>query len=120
MVEPIFDAGSFALLAGSPRTYDKVSAGSGKLVHIHFCAECGTHLWLSFERFPDAVGIYAGTYDDPCWFPIDPANSKHIFLGVARADTVIPAGLPTYLEHATGDDGAARQATVYETCIRIG
>ena len=63
MVEPIFEARNFTVLAGNPSVYDQVSAGSGKVVHVHFCADCGTKLWLSFERFPDAVGVYAGTYD---------------------------------------------------------
>ncbi len=54
------------ILTGTPKVYDQVSAGSGKTVHVHFCGDCGTRLWLSFERFPGAVGIYAGTFDDPC------------------------------------------------------
>jgi hypothetical protein len=120
MVEPIFAADAFALLKGAPRTYAKVSAGSGKQVHIHFCPDCGTKLWLSFERFPDAVGVYAGTFDDPGWFPIEPDTSKHIFLGEARSDTIIPAGLPTFVEHATANDGTPQTPTVFQTCHRIG
>lgn len=119
MVEPIFNNGHFVLLAGSPKTYDQTSKGSGKIVHVHFCGECGTKLWLSFERFPDVIGVYAGTFDDPCWFSIDPASSKHIFLGASRSDTVIPAGLPTFVEHATSNDGLAQDATVYETHHKI-
>ncbi len=120
MVEPIFDADHFALLSGEPEIYDQVSEGSGKIVHIHFCPSCGTKLWLSFERFPDAVGVYAGTFDDPCWFSIAPAISKHIFLGVARPDTVIPEGMPTFIEHATTNDGTPQEATVFDTCQQIG
>jgi hypothetical protein len=120
MVEPIFDADDFVVLSGTPRVFDQVSSGSGKLVHIHFCPECGTKLWLSFERFLGSVGIYAGTFDDPCWFPIDPVTSKHIFLGVARPDTVVPSGLPTYLEHATTNDGTPQTATVFESFHLIG
>lgn len=120
MVEPIFEGDDFVLLSGSPSTFDLVSEGSGKAVHVHFCANCGTKLWLSFERFPDSVGVYAGTFDDPSWFPIDAVNSKHIFLGVARPDTVVPAGLPTFVEHARANDGSPREATVFETCRQIG
>lgn len=120
MVEPIFGKEDFCLPKGSPKIYDQTSTGSGKTVHVHFCGDCGTKLWLSFERFPDAIGIYAGTFDDPCWFAIDPALSKHIFLGVARSDTVIPAGLPTFVEHATTNDGMAQEATVFETHRKIG
>lgn len=120
MVEPIFDKDDFNLLQGTPKTFDQVSEGSGKLVHVHFCADCGTKLWLSFERFPDAIGVYAGSFDDPCWFPINAQSSKHIFLGVARADSIVPAGLPTYVEHATTNDGVALEATVFDAHHRIG
>ena len=119
MVEPIFNRDDFAVLTGAPETFDLASTGSGKTVHVHFCAECGTKLWLSFERFADAVGVYAGTFDNPCWFPMDPASSKHIFLGAARGDTVIPPGVPTYDAHATTRDGHPLPATVFETCHRI-
>ncbi|MCV0428096.1 MAG: GFA family protein, partial [Roseibium sp.] len=115
----IFEADNFAILSGSPKIYDQVSVGSGKVVHVHFCQDCGTKLWLSFERFPDAIGIYAGTFDDPCWFPITPKQSKHIFLGVARSDTVIPPGLPTFCEHATTNEGIPQEVTVFEVCHQI-
>lgn len=120
MVEPIFGNDDFVLLAGSPKTFDQVSKGSGKVVHVHFCGNCGTKLWLSFERFPDAVGVYAGTFDDPCWFPIEPSTSKHIFLGVARADTIIPSGLPTFVEHAVTNGGVTQETKVFEAHHRVG
>ena len=120
MVEPIFDKNDLVLMSGAPKIFDQTSNGSGKTVHIHFCGDCGTKLWLSFERFADAVGIYAGTFDDPCWFPIDPAYSKHIFLGVARPDTIVPAGLPTFVEHASSNDGMAQKATIFEAHHKIG
>lgn len=115
LVEPIFAKADLALLSGSPRVYDQRSEGSGKMVHVHFCADCGTKLWLSFERFPDVVGVYAGTFDDPCWFEIRPETAKHIFLGVARHDSVIPAGLPTFVEHATDNTGTPQRATVFDS-----
>jgi hypothetical protein len=120
MVEPIFAGPALTLLSGTPTVYDQVSAGSGKVVHVHFCPVCGTKLWLSFERFPDAVGIYAGTFDDPCWFEIDPAVSKHIFLGEARGDTIIPANIPTFLEHTLGADGTPQPPRVFGLPHRIG
>ncbi len=120
MVEPIFARTDFILLEGAPRTFELTSEGSGKRVQVHFCAECGTKLWLSFERFPDAVGIYAGTFDDPCWFAIDPATSKHIFLDSARADSIVPAGIPAFAAHATTNEGLAEEPTVFEAHHRIG
>ena len=38
MVEPIFAKPDFALVAGVPRTFAVISAGSGKRVTVHFCA----------------------------------------------------------------------------------
>ena len=78
MVEPIFLNDDFVLLAGSPKTFDQRSNGSGKTVHVHFCGDCGTKLWLSFERFPDVVDVYAGTFSDRRLF-----DEAHLFRGCA-------------------------------------
>lgn len=120
MIQPVFEQSDLVLLAGQPQIFDLPSEGSGKMIHVHFCAACGTKLWLSFERFPGKLGVYAGTFDDPCWFPIDPATAKHIFLNEARADTVIPPGISTYAAHVLGKDGAPQPATVYDACHIIG
>jgi len=113
MVEPVFQSKNFRLSAGTAKTYDHVSAGSGKMVHIHFCADCGTKLYLSFERFPDAIGVYAGTFDDPNWFERGPASTKHIFLDVAQRGTIVPAGTRTFRQHATDEKGVAVEPTIF-------
>ena len=120
MVEPIFENDALTVLSGNPSVYSHFSEGSGKQVHVHFCRDCGTKLWLRFERFPDAIGVYAGTFDDPCWFSISPAISKHIFLGVARSDTVIPPGIPTFVEHAMQNDGTPNTPTIFASPKRVG
>ncbi|MCT8160374.1 GFA family protein [Pseudoruegeria sp. SHC-113] len=120
MVEPIFNAADLHVIKGSPAVHSQRSEGSGKAVHAHFCAACGTRLWLSFERFPEAVGVYAGVFDDPCWFEIAPEASKHIFTGVARSDTVLPPGVPVFSEHATTNTGEPCAAVVYESFHQIG
>lgn len=120
MVEPIFRLSDLVTRRGLPQVFDHRSEGSGKIVHVHFCADCGTKLWLTFERFPDSLGVYAGTFDDPGWFPIRAEAAKHIYLGVARPDTVIPAGLPTYVEHATRPDGTPLPARVFAAPFVIG
>ncbi len=91
MVEPIFRLEDLRMTGGSPTVYDIISAGSGKLVHIHFCQTCGTKLYLTFERFAETCGVYAGTFDDPNWFAVDADNSRHIYVDVARRDTILPA-----------------------------
>ncbi len=80
MVEPVFDIGSLRFTSARPARFTLPSAGSGQDVHIHHCAACGTKLALSFARWPDRIGVFAGTFDNPGWFPMTPDNTKHILL----------------------------------------
>jgi hypothetical protein len=105
MVEPIFRLEDLQVTSGSPAVYDVSSAGSGKLVHIHFCQKCGTKLYLTFERFAETCGVYAGTFDDPNWFTVDADTSRHIYVDVARHDTILPAGVNLFGQHALLNDG---------------
>lgn len=120
LVEPVFDAQDFAVIKGKPKKYTHISEGSGKEIYVHFCDNCGTKLFLTFERYADVVGIYGGTFDDPDWFDLTPENSKHIFIGVAQRGTVIPPHVNTYIEHAIENDGTPKTPTVFETPQIIG
>ena len=112
LVEPIFGKADFEITSGRPKIYRHRSEGSGKMVDVHFCENCGTKLFLSFERFPDVVGAYGGTFDDPNWFERSAKNSRHIFLSVAQHGTVIPAGIASFEQHATTNDGTPIAPTV--------
>ncbi len=114
MVEPVFDLDAFAVTRGEPARYDHRSAGSGALVHVHFCARCGTKTHLTFERFAGAVGVYAGTFDEPDWIEVRPGEAKHIFLAVARPETVLPAGSLHWPDHARALDGTLRDGSATE------
>lgn len=114
LVEPIFDKHTVMQLIGTPATYDHRSGGSGKIVTIHFCETCGTKLYLTFERFPDVIGVYAGTFDNPNWFDRAPEISKHIFLDVAMHGTLVPSGVSTFFEHATDNEGNPLEPLVYD------
>jgi hypothetical protein len=114
LVEPIFGKSDFALTSGEPKVYRHRSTSSGKMVDVHFCDQCGTKLFLGFERFPDVVGVYGGTFDDPDWFARSAENSRHIFLSAAQRGTVIPAGIDCYDQHAITDDGKPIAATVFD------
>jgi hypothetical protein len=105
MVEPIFRLEDLQVTSGSPVVYDISSAGSGKLVHVHFCQKCGTKLYLTFERFAETCGVYAGTFDDPNWFAVGTDTSRHIYVDVARHDTILPAGVNLFGQHALLNDG---------------
>jgi hypothetical protein len=119
LVEPIFGKSDFDIISGRPKIYRHRSEGSGKLVDVHFCENCGTKLFLSFERFPDVVGVYGGSFDDPNWFERSAENARHIFLSVAQHGTVIPAGIARFDQHATTNDGDPIAPTVSDEHLVI-
>ncbi len=119
-IEPIFREEDLHILQGRMAVYDHRSEGSGKIIHVNFCAVCGTKIFLGFERFPGLIGLYAGTFDDPGWFEIQLDNSKHIFLEAALDGTIIPPGFVTYRAHAQEQDGTPCKATIYEDLHLIG
>lgn len=114
MVEPVFESADFTVIKGEPKRYAHVSEGSGKNVYIHFCDVCGTKLFLTFERFEGAVGVYGGTLDDPNWIKTTPENTKHIFLEKALKGTVIPPHFNTFKRHATENDGTQIEPIIFE------
>ncbi len=120
LVEPIFGLGDFAVTHGQPHVYEHRSEGSGKLVCIHFCATCGTKLYLTFERFAEVVGVYAGTFDDPNWFERTPENSKQIFMSVAQHGSVFLPDINTFEEHSTTSDGAPIAPMIFSEPKIIG
>lgn len=111
MVEPLFDKCTFTLQAGRPATYEHTSDGSGKKVTVHFCKDCGTTLYHLFDRFPDQIGIFAGTFDDPAWFDRNADNTDYMFLDAAPRGTMVPAGYRTYSGHCRTLDGSPVEPT---------
>ena len=120
MVEPIFRLQDLRISKGTPSVYQLRSGGSGRMLRVHFCATCGTKLYLDFDRFPDVCGLYAGTFDDPNWFQVRPDNTKQIFIDVARADSVLLPGIDTFGQHAMDNDGAPHEPIVYEQPHIVG
>lgn len=120
MVEPLFLQQDISITQGTPTVFDIPSAGSGKLVHVHFCATCGTKVYLTFERFPGWCGVYAGTFDDPDWIEVRPDNSKQIFCDVARPDTVLLPHVPAFGEHAMTNEGTPLQPVVFDQPRIVG
>jgi len=106
MVQPVFSASEFAITKGRPKIYDHVSAGSGKTIHVNFCDACGTKIFLTFERFEGAIGLYGGTLDDPNGLTVPREGRKHIFLNFGQDETVIPAHINAFAEHVMQRDGA--------------
>lgn len=111
----VFDESEFDTTQGNLQVYEHISEGSGKIIYVNFCRDCGTKIFLTLERFSGIVGIYSGTLDDPNWLSVAVENTKHIFLNVAINGTIIPAGVNTFQEHATTNDGEAIEPTVFTT-----
>jgi hypothetical protein len=119
-IEPIFRREQLVFLKGISEIYRHRSAGSGAMIDMHFCPVCSVRTHLAFERFPDNVGLYAGTFDDPSWFDIRPEDSKHIFLDTALDGTIIPPGFVTYREHISTREGIPCPGTVHEAFKVVG
>jgi hypothetical protein len=112
LVEPIFPTDDVVFAGAAPKTYDHRSDSSHKRVTLNFCGRCATTLYLDFERFPDILGLCAGTFDDPNWFDRGPDACRHIFTRSAQQGVVLPAGLGIYLEHAFQLDGTTNKSIV--------
>ncbi|MCH7544397.1 MAG: GFA family protein [Proteobacteria bacterium] len=117
LVEPIFRKVDVAFSGKKPRTYDHQSDGSNKRVTLNFCGTCGTTLFLDLERFPDILGLCAGTFDDPNWFDRSQGKCRHIFTRSAQKGVVLPPGIDTYEDHAMQIDGTPNQPVVFAHAV---
>jgi len=99
LVEPIFMLQNFDVTKGKPKQFVHISDLSAKELRINFCKKCGTKLYQTFERFPEVVGVFGGTFDNPDWFARTPENTRHIFVGSSQKGDVLPAGFLLYHQH---------------------
>lgn len=117
LVEPIFKKADIAFAGATPKSYDHRSDSSHKRVTVKFCGRCGTTLCLDLERFPDILGVCAGTFDDPNWF--DRSRCRHIFTRSAQTGVVLPADTEVYQEHALRLDGTPNEPTVLAHALPV-
>lgn len=110
MILPVAPLADFTITRGSPAVYTHISEGSGKEVYVHFCDKCGTKLYMTYERWPDMMGLYSGTLDNPDIVSLDPETAKQIFVSSARPGTILYPGIPAFLEHATNLEGEPQQS----------
>ncbi len=113
MIQPVFEKQDFSFGSTSPAVYTQPSEGSGKEINVHFCSHCGTKLALTFERWPDKIGLYIGTLDDPSAIKFGPDNSKHIFVSEAPSGTILPPKVKIFDRHAAENDGTPIEPTVH-------
>ena len=111
MVQPVFAKADFHVTAGTPKTYDVISEGSGKRISIHFCGTCGARVMLGVERLPTGVGAFAGSFDEPGKLGLS-SNVRHVFTGTAQDGTVLPADVPLFHDHAIQLDGSLNEPKV--------
>ncbi|WP_245794412.1 GFA family protein [Vannielia litorea] len=96
MIEPVFDIAGFRFTEAQPSVFALLSEGSGKEVCVHFCQTYGTKLALTFERWPDRIGIYLGTLEEPSALAMSPEKTKHISpRRRGRAPSCRPVSRPT-------------------------
>ena len=81
--------------------YEHISDGSKKKVVVHFCANCGTTVSLTFERWPDIRGISRGCYDDPNAVTV----SSHIWTQSAQTGTALPEDVECFATARATLDG---------------
>jgi hypothetical protein len=112
LVESIFKRRHVVFSGSAPRCYDHRSDSSQKRVSVNFCGRCGTPLHLDLERFPDIIGLFAGSFDDPNWFDRNTDKCRHIFTRSAQEGVVLPPGVDTFEEHALQLDGSPNQPMV--------
>ena len=51
-------------MRGEPR-YHRIVGRAGNAVERGFCPTCGSHVSIKLARFPDLLGLQAGSLDDP-------------------------------------------------------
>lgn len=95
------------------RRYDHRSDGSGRLVHVHFCATCGTTVTLTFERWPEYRAISRGTFDDPNWVSI----GAHIWTRSAQRGMALPAFIDCFQGARLAPDGTPETAQRFDAPV---
>lgn len=119
-IAPVFLREHFAVTEGKPRQYRHDSEGSGMFIDVHFCTNCGTKIFLELERFPETLGVYGGTFDDPnCWHDTSKVT-RQIFLESGRHSTIVMPGVESFLGHAINADGAPLSSFELDTPIELG
>jgi hypothetical protein len=112
LVEPIFSRDQIAFSGKTASGYEHRSDSSLRRVTVRFCGRCGTSVCLELERFPEVIGLFGGTFDDPNWFSRTSDVCRHIFSRSAQEGAVLPAGVNIFREHAMQLDGTPNRPAV--------
>lgn len=63
----IVNGENFRVTRGTPSEIRTLSEAGHVLIR-YFCGTCGTHIYATSERSPEARSIKVGALDDPSWF----------------------------------------------------
>lgn len=111
--ESMFPMSAVQFNGGEMKRYEHVSDGSQKKVWVHFCANCGTTVSLTFERWPDVRGIARGCYDDPDAVTV----SSHIWTRSAQGGTALPEGVDCFAQARVTLDGQAEPSVRHASAV---
>lgn len=111
--ESMFPMNAVHFNGGQMKSYEHISDGSNKKVFVHFCANCGTTVSLTFERWPDIRGIARGCYDDPNAVAV----SSHIWTRSAQRGTALPEGVDCFVRARATLDGKAEPSVRYPSPV---
>lgn len=114
LVEHCFQKPEIEILRGTCRTYTHVSTGSGKEVYLHFCGDCGSHLFMTFQRFEETMNTFTATLDDSWEVSHGPEALRYLFVEAAQSATVTPAGFEAFDGHCSPADGSEPSVHVFD------
>lgn len=89
--------GALQFSAGQPAVYED-TGGSGKPVHRHFCAACGSPIYSNAVSAPQFDWLKAGTLDDTSWVkPI-----ANVWCDSAQKWVAFAEGVPKFPKNPPG------------------
>lgn len=74
---------------------------------------------MTWERWPDMVGVLGGTLDSPGEIDLDPAATKQIFVSSAQPGTVLPPAIPAFWDHAAARGGTPATPFVLDAPMAV-
>jgi hypothetical protein len=111
--ESLFPIEAVEFTSGTSRKYEHTSDESGKKVYVEFCADCGTTLGLTFERWPELRAISRGCYDDPNAVEI----TANIWAKSAQSGVALPSGIDCFSGARATKDGAPERPSRFESPV---
>ncbi len=111
--ESLFPRNAVEFTSGEPHRYEHTSDVSHKKVYVEFCANCGTTVGLTFERWPDLQAVSRGCFDEPNMVEV----TANIWTRSAQSGVALPAGIDCFHEARATLDGTPERPSRYESPV---